>query len=147
VFLQEKELFFLKQLKSGLLLVTGPFKLNGVPIRRVNQRYVISTSTKVDISSVKIPEEINDSLFKKKKEKTNSKQKQPKEQTLLAKKPEEKATEKTEEVKKELETRKQHQKTVDEPIIALLSKVKYLTEYLTKSFTLQKGQYPHELIF
>lgn len=32
--------------------MTGPFKLNGVPIRRVNSRYVIATSTKVDVSGV-----------------------------------------------------------------------------------------------
>jgi len=145
-----KRVVFLKQLTaSGLLLVTGPFKLHGVPLRRVNQSYVIATSTKIDISNIKIPDEANDVLFNKKKvTKEAKKSKEPKEQTLLAKKPDEKVqTEKSEEVKKALEARKQLQKTVDEPLISAVTKVKYLTEYLSKSFTLKKGQYPHELIF
>jgi len=32
--------------------VTGPFKINGVPLRRVNARYVIATETKVDLSGI-----------------------------------------------------------------------------------------------
>jgi large subunit ribosomal protein L6e len=45
-------------------LVTGPFKINGVPLRRVNQAYVIPTSTSVDVSKVDTSK-LDDAFFTK----------------------------------------------------------------------------------
>lgn len=50
------------------LFLAGPFKINGVPLRRVNQCYVIATSTKVDVSSVDVSK-FSDKYFAKEEKK------------------------------------------------------------------------------
>ena len=58
-----KRVVYLKKLDSGLLLVTGPYKYNGVPLKRVNQAYVLPTSTKVNLGDV--AKDVTDELFKR----------------------------------------------------------------------------------
>lgn len=65
-----KRVILLKALDQGVLLVTGPFKVNGVPLRRVNSRYVIATSHKVDLSGIdkaKVDEVAGDKYFAREK--------------------------------------------------------------------------------
>lgn len=50
----------------SIRLLSGPFHLNGCPLRRINQIYTIATKTKLDISGVKLPERLNDKYFNRK---------------------------------------------------------------------------------
>merc|ERR1712110_815294 len=123
---------FLKQLDSGLLLISGPYAVNGVPLRRVPQSYVIATQTKVDISGVKVPAEVNDDFFKKeqtKKKKTDEVFDQKEKESTID------------------ESRKAIQKDVDGKIVAAIDKVALLKEYMSSKFSLKKGQKPHEMTF
>jgi large subunit ribosomal protein L6e len=61
-----KRVVCLKAFSSGLLLVTGPFRFNGVPLKRVNQAFVMSTSSKVDLSGVDVSK-VDETFFNKEK--------------------------------------------------------------------------------
>eukprot|EP00691_Histiona_aroides_P000795 EC850327.1.p2 GENE.EC850327.1~~EC850327.1.p2 ORF type:complete len:113 (+),score=40.66 EC850327.1:63-401(+) len=110
--------------------------LNGVPLRRVNQAYVIATSTTVDVSDLKFPENgINDGWFSKVKAR-----KAPKSADDLL-------GEKKDEKKAVPETRKASQKLVDNSILPAIKKIPLLEAYLKSTFTLRRGQYPHTMKF
>merc|ERR1711959_793687 len=123
---------FLKQLDSGLLLISGPFRVNGVPLRRVPQSYVIATKTSVDISGVAVPDSVNDALFQKPK--------------TAKKKSDELFFEKEKESTID-ESRKALQSQVDDKLIAAVKKTPLLEQYLKAKFSLQKGDLPHKMSF
>jgi len=130
-----KRVIFLKQLTSGLLLVTGPFKINGVPMRRVNQKFVLVTSTKLDLPKVNIPERVDDKYFVRLE--LNASDNNDKSEIFQTKKS----------VYTASSIRKEDQKIVDSAVIAAAKKVPYMVNYLGANFSLQNGQAPHELKF
>ncbi|XP_034936916.1 60S ribosomal protein L6 [Chelonus insularis] len=132
-----KRVVLLKILKSGLLLVTGPFLINACPMRRVSQNYVIATSTKLDLKDVKLPEHIDDEYFKRKRDKRAKKE----EGDIFSKKKED---------YKPSDQKKSDQKVVDKLVIDVIKKhpdKKMLFRYLTAMFGLRSSQYPHRMKF
>ena len=111
----------------------GPYSLNGVPLRRVNQAYVIVTSQAVDISAVKVPATMDDLYFARPVD-------AEKEGDILAAGAGKKATEVS-------AGRKKDQETVDTQVLAAIKKVAQLDGYLKTRFSLKKGVKPHEIKF
>jgi len=135
-----KRVVFLKQLASGLLLVTGPFIINACPLRRMHQQYVIVTSTRLDISKIKIPDTINDKYFNAKRD-HSAKGKKGDGGDIFEKKAE---------GYKPDEQRKKDQIEVDKQVLDVVRKnkeKKLLLAYLGSYFQLRNRIYPHKLKF
>ncbi|KAL9249401.1 Large ribosomal subunit protein eL6-like protein [Drosera capensis] len=130
-----------------LIILAGPFAINGVPLRRVNQAYVIATSTKVDISGVNV-EKFDDKYFSKKADK----KKNIKEEAEFFE-AERKARLQffafyvSSMAKTKLpDEKKDDQKAVDADLIKTVECVPDLKTYLGARFSLQDGMKPHELL-
>merc|ERR1711894_226399 len=133
-----KRVVVLKQLASGLVLITGSMKLNGCPMRRINQNYLLATKTQVDTTSVKLPETINDDYFKRAKA---PKGKKAEGGDIFTSKKEE---------YKPSEQRKTDQANVDKQVLEAVKKHPdgaSLKVYFKHIFSLSKGQYPHKMDF
>jgi large subunit ribosomal protein L6e len=121
-------------LEDNTLLVSGPFKVNGVPLRRVNARYVIATSTKVDVSGVEVAK-FNVEYFSREKLSRSAKKSAA---DLLNEQP----------AKKEIKSERiQDQKSVDAALLSEIKKTPLLKQYLSSSFSLKNGDKPHLLKF
>ena len=127
-----RRVVFLKKLENNLLLVTGPYKYNGVPLKRVNASYVLPTNTKIEINE-KVAEKIDDKFFKK------VQIKREKEGDFFV----------DEKTKKErvTEERKNAQNDVDTQVKAAVDKVPMMKEYLRNRFALKSGDKPHLMKF
>lgn len=128
-----KRVVCLKALESGLLLVSGPYKINGVPLRRVNQAYVIGTSTKIDVSGVDVSK-INDEYFAR----VESSSEEGEEGFF-----------ENDEAKPAVvsDQRKADQKSVDAGIMKAVESTPVLKSYLGSKFTLGKHDRPHKMVF
>merc|ERR1712050_414309 len=105
------------------------FKINGVPLRRVNQKYVIATSTKLDFQS-SIPDRVCDDYFSRIE--LNAHEGQNEGEIFQTKKA----------VYQASAERKEDQKKVDSAIVAACKKTPYMTSYLNSNFCLRNGQNP-----
>ena len=127
-----RRVIYLKKLESGLLLVTGPYKYNGVPLKRVNAAYVLPTNTKIKIDG-KIGESIKDDFFKK--------------VTLDIKKEEDFIPKDDAKRGRITEERKKAQNDVDTEVKKAVDGVPMMKEYLRNRFALKSGDKPHLMKF
>merc|ERR1711862_270716 len=122
-----KRVVVLKRLESGLLLVNGPYKVNGVPLKRVNPAYVIPTSTKLNVAGCDV-KSVDDKFFAKSKVK-----KDKKDETAFF----DKTVEMSAEEKQKIDKKRSLQSTVDASLIAEIKKVEHMRGYLNTRFTLR----------
>lgn len=110
----------------------GPYGVNGVPLRRVNQRFVIATSTKVSLDGVNVSA-IDDAHFAREKvvRKTGEQALFDVASVATVVSPERKAL----------------QTAVDAALTKNIGQIEFLSQYLQAKFSLSKADRPHLLKF
>ena len=127
-----RRVVFLRQLPSGLLLVTGPYNVNGVPLKRVNQAYTIATNTKVNVNAA-LP--LVQNLDEKKFFAVND---------VERKSFFEDNADKSKRVREE---RKTLQKNVDTKVLEVVKSTPLMKQYLANRFALKNGDRPHSMVY
>lgn len=133
-----KRVVLLRPLETGLLLVTGPFQLNGVPLRRVHPKLVLATKTRLRLGKIEIPQRVNDAYFRREK-------------VLKKKRGDDTDIFKQEKKIYEVSTeRKEDQAIVDKAIfsaIAARDDKKMFMSYLRSQFSIKSGDKVHKMRF
>ena len=127
-----RRVVYLKKLESNLLLVTGPYNYNGVPLKRVNAAYVLPTNTKLKVNA-EVAKGVDDKYFER----------------LDIKREKEEDFFEDEKKKKERITgdRKKMQDEVDINVKKAVDEVPMMKEYLRNRFALKNGDKPHLMKF
>ncbi|KAJ5727981.1 60S ribosomal protein L6 [Penicillium malachiteum] len=118
-----KRVILLKHLDQGVLLVTGPFKINGVPSAVLTPATLSPHSKRVDVSSVdqKTLENVSaPDYFTKEKKAEKSRG-------------------------GFLQAGRRPRKAVDQSILSSIKKEDFLGSYLATTFSLRNGDKPHEM--
>ena len=127
-----RRVVFLKKLESNLLLVTGPYKYNGVPLKRVNAAYVLPTNTKLKLDA-EVAKNVKDDSFKR---------------VEFERKKEDNFFEESKTKKDRItEDRKKLQTEVDTVVKKAVDEIPMMKEYLRNRFALKNGDKPHLMKF
>ena len=127
-----RRVVYLKKLESNLLLVTGPYKYNGVPLKRVNAAYVLPTNTKLKLDG-EVAKNVNDKSFQRVK--------------IVREKAENFFEDEKTKKERITEDRKKLQNEVDTVVKKAVDEVPMMKEYLRNRFALKNGDKPHMMKF
>lgn len=129
-----KRCIMLGGMENGMILVSGPYKVNGVPLRRLNAKSVIATSTKVNIGNIDLSKYTSEYFAKSDAEFESARQ-------------DESAFASIKSTSICSAQRKADQKTVDAALIKAIGSDKMLAKYLKSKFALSNGDMPHAMKF
>jgi len=136
-----KRVVFIRQVDCGLLLVCNP--LTGCPPRTIDHKYFLATKMKLDVSGIKVPEEMTHTYFHNKKAENRAFQKALKKSSILGgDKPVRKAKELTPE---KMAINKKLADQVADLIKAHPDPI--FVRYMKALFKLGPRDYPHRMLF